>query len=636
MSGLRLQSASLRRGSRELLHEADLIVQPGWRLGLVGANGVGKSSLFALIRGEIELDGGDFRLPPNTAIAHVAQEIPALECSALDYALDGDSELREIQALLAVAEDQGDAGAIAQLHERLHAIDAYTAVTRAARLLSGLGFAHEDMPRAVNTFSGGWRMRLNLAQALMMRSDLLLLDEPTNHLDLDAVFWLEEWLRAYPGTLVLISHDREFLDAVVNRVAHMENQAIELYTGDYSDFERQRAARLATRAAEVAKQKREREHMESFVARFRAKASKARQAQSRLKALQRMQVISEAHVDSPFQFRFRECEAMPNPLLRLEQTAIGYGETPLLSGVNLILSPGDRIGLLGHNGAGKSTLVKLLAGEHAPMAGARECAKDLRIGYFAQHQLEQLRPADSPLEHLQPLAPNMSEQQLRDFLGGFGFGDRAASPVAPFSGGEKARLVLAMLVLRKPNLLLLDEPTNHLDLDMRHALTVALQEFEGALVVVAHDRFLLRSVADELLLVDGGRVAPFDGDIDTYRDWLMKPRDTADGLPGAGETPGDDGVSRKQQRRDAAERRKALQPLRKKLQACETRLEKLEVERAGLQAALAESDIYEPANKSRLHELLQREAELRDQLEQAEMEWLQAGEAVEAAESGET
>ena len=503
---LRFSRVALRRGPRLLFSEVDFIIHAGHKVGVVGGNGSGKSSLFALIRNELHADEGEFDMPAGLSLAHVAQETPATERPAIDYVMDGDTELRAVEVALRDAERAGDGHAQAEVQAQLEHIGGYQARARAARLMHGLGFAPDQDERPVASFSGGWRMRLNLAQALMCRSDLLLLDEPTNHLDLDAVIWLEDWLRGYPGTLLLISHDRDFLDRVIDRIAHLDQGSITLYSGNYSAFERIRAERLANQAAAYEKQQREVAHIHAYVERFRAKATKARQAQSRLKALARMELIAPAHVDSPFHFEFAEPAALPNPLLRLDGASAGYGELPVVAELNFSLSPGERIGLLGPNGAGKSTLMKLIAGGLAPMAGRRETADRLAIGYFAQHQLEQLDPGASALLHLRRIDPKASEQQMRDFLGGFDFrGDRVVEPVAPFSGGEKARLVLALIVWQRPNLLLLDEPTNHLDLEMRHALNLALQGYGGAVLLVSHDRHLLRSVADRLLLVDGGR-----------------------------------------------------------------------------------------------------------------------------------
>ncbi len=627
---LKLDHLALRRGPKLLFQDADLTIHPGQKVGITGANGSGKSSLFALIRGELHPDAGDCRLPGAWTIAHVAQETPATDRAAIDYVIDGDRELRQVEQALQASEANHDGHRVAELHARLESIDGYSARSRAARLMHGLGFASTQEQSPVRAFSGGWRMRLNLAQALMCRSDLLLLDEPTNHLDLDAVIWLEEWLRRYSGTLLLISHDRDFLDAVAGHIAHVERQGIQLYSGNYSAFELIRAQQLANQQSAYEKQQREISHIRHYVDRFRAKATKARQAQSRLKALERMELIAPAHVDSPFHFEIPAPEKNPNPLLRLERVAVGYGETPVLEGIGLSLSPGDRIGLLGPNGAGKSTLIKLLAGELSPLHGTCTRAKDLNLGYFAQHQLEQLRPADSPLAHLQGLAPEADEQSLRNFLGGFGFnGERVLEPVAPLSGGEKARLVLALLVYRRPNLLLLDEPTNHLDLDMRHALTQALQEFEGAMVIVSHDRHLLRTTTDQLLLVVDRKVDEFSGSLDDYPRWLAERRTPDEDKPAAG---AHSAGARKDRKRLEAEQRKRLQPLREQLDKLESALEHLTARRAALESELAQPEIYEEGQKERLKTLLAEKAQVDQALSRTEEDWLAAGEALEAAQ----
>ena len=505
---LNFKNISLRRGARVLFSDTSFTIHKGQKAGLTGANGVGKSSLFAMLLDQLHVDEGDFSMPPGLEIAHVAQETPAVEFSAIDYVIDGDKELRQTQKQLEEAEKQDNGIKLAELHSTLEHIGGYTASARASRLLNGLGFLVEQEQLPVTSFSGGWRMRLNLAQALMCRSDVLLLDEPTNHLDLDAVIWLQDWLCKYPGTLLLISHDRDFLDSITDHIIHIEQQKAEIYTGNYSAFEKMRAEKLALQQSAFIKQQREIEHIQSFITRFKAQATKARQAQSRVKALERMEIISQAHVDSPFNFSFPKPKKMPNPLLQLEQADIGYGDKVIINQASLSITPGNRIGLLGPNGAGKSSLIKVLAEEMMPLNGKFRTADALNIGYFAQHQLEQLRLDETPLWHLQQLDKRATEKELRNFLGGFDFrGDKVVEIVKPFSGGEKARLVLALLVYENPNLLLLDEPTNHLDLEMRHALSMALQEYEGALVVVSHDRHLLRSVTDQLLLVADGKVS---------------------------------------------------------------------------------------------------------------------------------
>lgn len=628
---IKLSQLSLRRGPRLLFEAVTLMIHPGQRIGLTGANGTGKSSLFSLIKGDLHADTGELTFPDGWVIAHVAQETPAVDIAALDYVLEGDSELSRLQQQLKVAEADENGTLQTQLHDRLGLIDGYTARSRAAKLLHGLGFSAAQQQQPVTAFSGGWRMRLNLAQALMCRSDLLLLDEPTNHLDLEAVYWLEEWLRSYPGTLLVISHDREFLDRVVTHIAHIEQQQIKLYTGNYSDFEMARAEHLANQQSAHEKQQREIAHIRSFVARFKAKASKAKQAQSRVKALERMEKIAPAHVDSPFHFSFFPPERLTSPILALDKVSVGYGETPLLENIKLSLNAGDRIGLLGPNGAGKSTLIKLIAGELAVLSGKRREGKDIKIGYFAQHQLEQLRPEDTPLQHLQRLDRQAGEQQLRNFIGGFGFhGETALQPVAPFSGGEKARLVLALLVYQRPALLLLDEPTNHLDLDMRLALTMALQEYEGALIVVSHDRYFLRNVADDLWLVAEGKATEFAGDLEDYRLLRLNREDEVDNdskIPAAN--------TKKLDRQQAAQQRQKLQPLRQQVKKAEQQLDQYHAKLSALDEQLADPQLYDAAQKEQLKLLIKQQAELKAALQQIEMDWLSASEQLEMAATAE-
>jgi ATP-binding cassette subfamily F protein 3 len=628
---IKLQNLALRRGLKELFKDASLILNPGYKAGLVGANGVGKSSLFALLMGELHPDGGSAEVPPQWVIAHVAQETPALELSALEFVLDGDHELRALEAQLALAETRNDGLAIGHLHDQMAQIDGYSAASRAARLLDGLGFSSEKHALAVASFSGGWRMRLNLAQALMCRSDLLLLDEPTNHLDLETVLWLEDWLKVYPGTLLLISHDRDFLDSVCSHIVEVANQTTTLYTGNYSQFEAMRAERLSRHQADYNKQQRQVAHLESFITRFKAKATKARQAQSRVKALEKLELIAPAHIHSPFDFSFAKPKSLPNPLLRLEHAAVGYGETRILTNLSLSVEAGARIGLLGVNGAGKSTLVKLFSGELAPLSGECITSPTLKIGYFAQHQLEILRPDESPLWHLQNRAPLVREQELRSFLGGFNFrGDDVNAPVGPMSGGEKARLALALIVWEKPNLLLLDEPTNHLDLEMRHALTMALQDFAGALLVVSHDRALLESTTDNFWLVADGGVHPFDGDLEDYRQWRLEQ------ASGAGKPSGDDAApsSRKDQKQAAAQTRQRLAQLRKPIEQRLSRLEKdmaaLTLEKTAREDFLASTEAYTEDNRDRLGAEIKRQGELMTQLDALEEQWLEGHEQLEA------
>ncbi|MCU0971547.1 MAG: ATP-binding cassette domain-containing protein [Gammaproteobacteria bacterium] len=632
---LSLTNLTLRRGAKVLFRDAGLQVHAGQRVGVTGANGSGKSSLFALLLGDLVADAGEAAFPRDWVVAHVAQETPPDPRPAIDYVLDGDAELRVVEAGIVEAEQAHDGHRLAELHAHLEAIGGYEARSRAARLLHGLGFRPGEEERPVEAFSGGWRMRLNLGRALMCRSDLLLLDEPTNHLDLEAVVWLEEWLCAYRGTLLLISHDRDFLDGVCSHILHIEREQATLYTGNYSAFERIRAERLAGQQAAYAEQQREIAHIRRYVDRFRAKATKARQAQSRLKALERMELIAPAHVDSPFHFAFRPPERAPNPLLRLDRADAGYDPAvPVLRAATLTLSPGDRIGLLGVNGAGKSTLVKLLAGELPPLAGVRDPARDLQVGYFAQHQLEQLRPEWTPVQHLLAESPALAEQEARDFLGGFGFvADQALAPVAPFSGGEKARLVLALVVHRRPNLLLLDEPTNHLDLEMRHALGLALQTFEGAMVLVSHDRHLLRSTVDRLWLIYGGCVTEFQEGLDDYPRWLAAQQQAEEMARNA--AVGDHtAAARRDRRRSDAEERKRLQPLRRAAERWEGRVEELTAEQGRLESRLADPALYEAPRKDELKTLLALKARVDAELGEAEAAWLDAIEALDNAAQG--
>ena len=628
---IRLQNLVLQRGPQRLLEGAELTLHPGQKAGLIGANGAGKSSLFALLRGELSADGGDCLLPPDWRIAHMQQEVSDLERLAADYVLDGDQHLRRIQRELAIAEAAHDGVAIARLHVDLDSADGYSADARARKLLAGLGFSNEQMDRRVGDFSGGWRMRLNLAQALMCPSDLLLLDEPTNHLDLDAILWLEDWLKSYPGTLLLISHDRDFLDAVVDHIVHLEQQQLTLYRGGYSAFERTRAERLAQQQQVFEKQQAQRAHMEKYIARFKAQATKARQAQSRIKALERLEELAPAHVDSPFDFTFRESQKISSPLLDLAEGRLGYGDKAVLDKVKLQLAPGARIGLLGPNGAGKSTLIKTLSGELQPLSGRLQRGENLAIGYFAQHQLDSLDNKASPLLHLQRIAPGEREQTLRDFLGGFDFrGARCDEAVVNFSGGEKARLALALIAWQRPNLLLLDEPTNHLDLEMRLALTMALQEFAGAVLVVSHDRHLLKSTTDEFLLVANGRVEPFDGDLDDYARWLVDYR--AQQVPAVSGEGTADKTDKRAQRQAAAALRQQLAPHRREAEKLEKSLGQLHAQLASVEAQLGDAAIYEAARKDDLRDLLAEQVRLKSNEAALEESWMSALEQLEALE----
>jgi len=635
---LKIESLSLLRGGNTLLDQVDVTIHSGRRVAIVGANGSGKTSLFKLILGELQVDAGTLSLPGQCRVAHMEQEIENLTRTALEHVIDGHKALRKLQAALAEAEQADDHDKMAQLHGKIDAVDGYNVNVSAEQLLHGLGFAQKDMSRPVGDFSGGWRIRLNLAQALMCPSDLLLLDEPTNHLDLDATLWLERWLKQYQGTLVFISHDRDFIDSVASNILHFENKKLNYYTGSYSSFETQRAERLAQQQANFEKQQQRISEIEDFVRRFRAKATKAKQAQSRLKELERMEKIAAAHVDSPFHFEFPCAEKMSDPLLNMKQIAVGYGDKTILQNINLSIHPGTRVGLLGPNGAGKSTLIKSIVNDLSPLTGERVCGEHLAIGYFAQHQLEALDPKASPATHIQRLSPLESEQSIRNFLGGFGFhGDDAFGDITTFSGGEKARLALAIIAWQKPNILLLDEPTNHLDLEMRHALTVALQGFEGAVIVVSHDRHLLKNTVEEFLLVAGGKVEPFDGDLPAYEKWLLEYQKSTDQKEEKPENNSDNESSedKKERKRKAAELRKRISPLRKQLEKDEKSIDRLQHQLAECEEQLAEPDIYSDEKKSVLKQLLEKQAKSKSELEEVELSWFDLSEEIETLQAEE-
>ncbi|EGR4131289.1 ABC transporter ATP-binding protein [Vibrio cholerae] len=625
----------LLRGGKPLLEQASATIHPGDKVGLVGKNGCGKSTLFALLKDELTIDAGSFSKPAHWELAWVAQETPALDRSALEYVIDGDREYRELERQLMDAEAADNGTKVAELHGKIEMVGGYSIRARASELLDGLGFTQEQMSWSLTQFSGGWRMRLNLAQALICRSDLLLLDEPTNHLDLDAVMWLERWLQSYPGTLILISHDRDFLDPIVNRIVHIENQTLNEYTGNYSSFETQRAQKMLQQQAIYQKQQKQMAHMQSYIDRFRYKASKARQAQSRIKALERMEKVLPAQFDNPFSFEFREPAALPNPILMMDQVAAGYGDNLILEKIRLNLVPGSRIGLLGRNGAGKSTLIKLLSGELKPQSGDCAYSQGVKIGYFAQHQLETLHPEETPLQHMMQIAPDKNELELRNYLGSFGFhGEKALEKVAPFSGGEKARLVLALIVWQKPNLLLLDEPTNHLDLDMRQALTLALQSYEGAMVIVSHDRYLLRATTDDLYLVHDHQVGPFDGDLNDYYKWLtdQQKAERKEAQPTNTANSANSAAAKKEQKRREADFRKLTAPIRKKLTQLEEKLDKLNHVVSEMEAQLSDTSLYEAQNKATLTEVLAKQAAAKSELEQVELEWMAEQETLEEME----
>ena len=626
---------SLKRGQTELLENASATINPKQKVGLVGKNGCGKSSLFALLKKELTPEGGEINYPSNWRVSWVNQETPALDISAIDYVIQGDREYCRLQQELERANEHNDGNAIARIHGQLETLDAWTIQSRAASLLHGLGFSQEETTQPVKAFSGGWRMRLNLAQALLCPSDLLLLDEPTNHLDLDAVIWLERWLVQYQGTLVLISHDRDFLDPIVTRILHIENQKLNEYTGDYSSFEVQRATKLAQQTAMYRQQQQKISHLQKYIDRFKAKATKAKQAQSRMKALERMELIAPAYVDNPFTFEFRPPQSLPNPLVMIEQASAGYGcgesAVEILSKIKLNLVPGSRIGLLGKNGAGKSTLIKLLAGELTALSGTVQLAKGVQLGYFAQHQLDTLRADESALWHMQKLAPEQTEQQVRDYLGSFAFhGDKVNQAVKSFSGGEKARLVLALIVWQRPNLLLLDEPTNHLDLDMRQALTEALVDYEGSLVVVSHDRHLLRNTVEEFYLVHDKKVEEFKGDLEDYQKWLSEQNSISENKVSEKVSDNENSVqNRKEQKRREAELRQQTAPLRKKITQLEEKMNKFSSELAGIENQLGDAELYSVENKEKLTTLLAQQVDVKKALDDVETEWMTAQEELE-------
>lgn len=627
---IEIKNLSLQRGNKQLLNNASLTIYPGQRIGLIGKNGTGKSSLFALIEGKISHDSGDIRLPKHWQLATVKQETPALDIPALDYVLQGDSELQQLQQLLQQAEDDDDGFKQAEYHARLDEIGAYSAPARAAKLLNGLGFSQQEQQQPVKSFSGGWRMRLNLAQALMCRTDLLLLDEPTNHLDLETVLWLEQHLAGLDTTQIIISHDRDFLNATTTQTVELTQQQLILYGGNYDFYQQERAQRLTQQQAAYLKQQAHIQHLQSFIDRFKAKATKAVQAQSRIKALARLERIAPAHLDSEFSFQFAQPDHLPNPLLKLEHINLGYGDKTVLYDIDLSVESGARYGLLGVNGSGKSTLIKAISGSLKPLSGQIIRAEKLKIGYFAQHQLETLRADQSPVWHIQQLSPAVREQEIRNFLGSFAFiGDMALQPIAPFSGGEKARLALAMIVWQKPNLLLLDEPTNHLDLDMRHALTVALQTFKGALIVVSHDRSLLESTTDALIYLSDGELKHFDGDLSNYRQWRL----TQDQHNGEQPQDSRDNHNRKEQKRIEAQQRqqraRLIKPLLKNIEKAERDMGNWQQQRKQHEAFLASEEAYLDENQTKLQQTLTQLAELKVKLAQTEEKWLEWQQEVE-------
>ena len=619
---IEIKNLTLQRGLKVLLDQAALSLAPGRRVGLIGKNGSGKSSLFALLKGEITADKGDVSIPKHWKTAAVAQETPALDISALDYVLQGDGELQLFQTALHEAEAKNDGMKQAEYHAKLEEIDAYSAPARAAKLLSGLGFSQEEHGRPVKSFSGGWRMRLNLAQALMCRADLLLLDEPTNHLDLETVLWLENHLSGLPCTQIIISHDRDFLNATTTQTVELSDQKLTLYGGNYDFYQAERARRLAQQQAAYLKQQAQIKHLQSFIDRFKAKATKAVQAQSRMKALDKLERIAPAHFDSGFSFEFDSPAHLPNPLLQLDKADLGYGVEPVLHGIDLSLESGARYGLLGVNGSGKSTFIKTLAGELNVLSGRIVRSDKLNIGYFAQHQLDTLRPDQSPLWHIQKLSPDVREQEIRNFLGSFNFiGDAALQKTEPFSGGEKARLALAMIVWQKHKFLLLDEPTNHLDLDMRHALTLALQSFQGALIVVSHDRSLLEATTDSFLLIEQGRLKTFDGDLEGYRRYRLA-QENAAAAPAASSQSQNRKDTKRVEAQIRQEKARLGKPLQQKISQAEKEIAALSEIQTACEAFLAQEDAYSDANKTKLQQTLAQLAETKVKLEKQEENWL--------------
>ncbi len=640
---IQLQNFAIRRGGRLLFENASMQLHPGWKIGLTGVNGAGKSTLFSAFLGGISADMGSLTRPSTWTVAHMAQEVESQETQAIDFVLSGDEEWWAINDKIEHHSDSIDVEELMHLHGRFGEIDGYSATAKAAQMMAGLGFMENQLKLPVSSFSGGWRMRLNLARTLMSRSDLLLLDEPTNHLDLDAVLWLEDWLKAYEGTLVLISHDRDFLDAIVDHIIHIENAQVTLYTGNYSTFEQTRAERLAQQQQAFEKQEATKAHLQKYIDRFKAQATKARQAQSRIKQLERMQELSAAHVDNPFTFSFREPTRMSSPLLRLDHVTAGYNGTIIINNVNLQITPDSRIGLLGMNGAGKSTLIKTLTGHLPPIKGERIQSELLNLGYFAQHQMDALDGEATPMLQLQRIAGKKnSDATLRAFLGSFGFsGERIDTPSESFSGGERARLALALIVWLKPNVLILDEPTNHLDLDMRHALTMALQDFEGAVVLVSHERQLISSVCDELLIVNDGACTTFDGDLNDYAVWLrqaridmekkqkaakqkpeprVKPVAIASPVAAVSAAPA---LSKEQARKETARRREATRPLRDKIEKQEKQQQKLQTRLTDIEQLLADEQLYSPEQKAALLKLMNEQTELKGQLALSENQTLE-------------
>lgn len=628
---IKLTNISLQLGGKSLLENTSVTMNPGERIAVIGANGTGKTTLFKVLQGQLQVDQGDVSVPKDWRLSYMAQEIGDVERTALDFVLDGDAELRRLQRALSIAEHSHDDQAMAEALGALDTYHAFAKQNQAEQLLAGLGFMPNEFSQRVGEFSGGWRVRLNLAKALMSPSDLLLLDEPTNHLDLHTCYWLEKWLIQYTGTLLLISHDRDFMDGVATSVVSFEQKQLVAYRGNYSQYERQKSERLMQQQAAFEKQQAQKAHLEDFVRRFKAKASKAKQAQSRVKMLERLTMTAPVSISHSFQMTIPCDGRVTDPVVSLHDVSLGYSaEAPILKNVNVSLHPGARLGLLGVNGAGKSTLIKGLVGDLKPQLGHIHRGQHLRVGYFAQHQLESLDKDGSPMLHLRRLDGDAREQELRNFVGRFGFsGERADEPVRHFSGGEKARVALAMIAWQKPNLLLLDEPTNHLDLEMRESLNLALQEYEGAVILVSHDRYLLNSTADDFWWVRNGRVEVYTGELNDYFQELLK-------TPTANATTKTDVVTqvdKKSLRQARAAAREKLKPLMSALKKAEQSLEKAQVALADLESQLADPTVYESANKAKLQDLLKQQAQWQQTNEHAELEWLELSEQLEQAQA---
>ena len=621
---LSFTNLALRRGPNLLFEDASFVIHHDKKVGLIGANGAGKTSLFKMITGELDVEEGYLDYPQDLRISYLAQEVPSTDEVAVQYVLEGDKQLIEIQEKIKLAEANEQFEALGELHAIFNSMDGYAALSKAEQLMIGLGFTQEDLTKSVKDFSGGWRVRLNLARTLMQPSDLLLLDEPTNHLDLDAIVWLADWIKSFKGALILISHDREFLDECVNTIAHIHRQAIELYTGNYSQFEEVKALRLAEQAATFKKQQREIAHMQDFVRRFKAKATKARQAQSRVKALERMEVIAPAHVDSPFHFSIPQADKISDPLLTLDEATLGYSE-PVLQKINLSLHPGDRIGLLGPNGAGKSTLMKSLVGAISLLDGHKFEGGNLKVGYFSQHQVDDLDLSKTAYQCIHQLDTEKTEQQVRTYLGGYDFkNDKVKDPIKLFSGGEKARLALAIIAYQKPNLLLMDEPTNHLDMEMRQALTMALQSFGGAILLISHDRHLLANNVDQFLLVEDGSLNEFDGDLHDYSLRILKNLNKAQPGKSKKKDSPTEGANKKAEQ-------KIIRQLKAEVMAAEKRLKRLQGKITEVEAVLQSPDTYDGDFQEDLHDLIRNQSELKSEIEEVEQVWLSLSEQLEAA-----